>query len=94
MLYYRGLFFESDTQLEEAKKLLKENGLFFSEETIYDQFYMEEAEAELGNLLEEFTDKDIEEVATALCENGDSVINSDVVSEITIQWAKSKGYEI
>lgn len=92
-MLYKGLFFENKEQLNKAKKLLKDNNLIFTEDQVYNQFYIQEAEAALDNLVEEYTDNDINELACYISEDADAFIDSQVVNEMAREWIKSKGYE-
>lgn len=92
-MYYKGLFFENEEQFNKANKILKDNNLIATEDTTYNQFYIEEADAELANLIEEYTDNDVNELALYIAESADSVINSDVVNEIAREWIDLKGYK-
>lgn len=85
-MYYKGLFFENKEQLNKAKRLLEKNNIICAEDSTYDQFFVQEAIAQLENLDIEFTNKDVNELAYCIRECEDSVIDSELVNEITESW--------
>lgn len=92
-MYYKGLFFENEEQLNKAIKLLEDNSLTFTDDNIYNQFFIQEADAQLDSLYEDYTEEDVYDLAYDLRKAGDIVIDSEVVNEVTMEWINGKKHE-
>lgn len=104
-MYYKGLFFENEEQLKKASELLAENNIAHTEDNTYNQFFVQEAIESLegvsdGCCLIDNNDEDLT-ITNKMAEDlaydirkCDSILDSEMVTEITYAWLDKKGYYI